>query len=357
MKILHFIYDHIKNPWLGGGGAIRVYEIYKRLSEKGYKITVVSGNFTKAKDYNVNENFEYRFIGYDKNYILSTFSYAFKAFKYLIENFKEYDIIIEDFAPWNPIFTYKLQDKKPVILQMQNYLGKMIMKKYKITGAPFYLIEKKYPHKFNNIMVVSEILNEKFKTKGKVISNGVDFVDEELKIGQYILFLGRLDINQKGLDLIIEVFKRLENIKLVVAGDGKDKGTFLSKVKNISNIEYLGRVGGNKKLDVIKNAKFLVMPSRFEGQPIVALESASMGKALIVSDIPELRYVVENGFGVSFKSENSEDFKEKINYLWNNEDFILEMGKKGIEYAKNFTWDKIALEFENYLWDMIDFWR
>jgi len=70
------------------------------------------------------------------------------------------------------------------------------------------------------------------------------------------------------------------------------------------------------------------MPSRFEGQGIVALESASMGKPVIVSDIPGLRYVVENGFGISFKNEDIEDFKEKINYLWNNEDLILKMGKK-----------------------------
>ena len=55
MKILHFAYDHINNYWFGGGGAVRVYEIYKRLSEKGYKITVVSSGFPKAEDYKVNE--------------------------------------------------------------------------------------------------------------------------------------------------------------------------------------------------------------------------------------------------------------------------------------------------------------
>jgi glycosyltransferase involved in cell wall biosynthesis len=229
------------------------------------------------------------------------------------------------------------------------------LKKYNILGVPFFLLEKKYPRKFKNIITVSESLNEKFGLKGKVISNGVDFVDEELKIGQYVLFLGRLDINTKGLDLIIEVFKRLENIKLVVAGDGKDKDNFLRMIQNISNIEYIGRVVGKTKLDLIKNAKFLIMPSRFEGQGIVALESASMGKPVIVSDIPGLRYVVENGFGISFKNEDIEDFKEKINYLWNNEDLILKMGKKGIEYAKKFTWDKIASEFEDYLLRVLNY--
>uniref|UniRef100_UPI00260B984E glycosyltransferase family 4 protein n=1 Tax=Sulfurihydrogenibium sp. TaxID=2053621 RepID=UPI00260B984E len=146
-----------------------------------------------------------------------------------------------------------------------------------------------------------------------------------------------------GLDLLINA-----DIKypVVIAGKGKDE----DKLKNLkSNYKFIGFADEKTKLDLIKNAKFLVMPSRFEGQGIVALESASMGKPVIVSDIPELRYVVENGFGISFKNEDIEDFKEKIDYLWNNEGLILKMGKKGIEYAKQFTWDKIASEFEDYL--------
>jgi len=356
MKILHFAYDHINNYWFGGGVAVRAFEIYKRLSEKGHKVTVICGNYPGATDYKVNENFEFKFLGSSKNYVLSIFSYAYEGNKFLRKYFNDYDIVVEDFVPWYPIFSYRFQAEKPIVLQLQVFLGSYILKKYNILGVPFFLLEKKYPRKFKNIITVSESLNEKFGLKGKVISNGVDFVDEELKIGQYVLFSGRLDINQKGIDLIIEVFKRLENIKLVVAGDGKDKDNFLRMIQNISNIEYIGRVAGKTKLDLIKNAKFLIMPSRFEGQGIVALESASMGKPVIVSDIPELRYVVENGFGISFKNEDIEDFKEKISYLWNNEDLILKMGKKGIEYAKKFTWDKIASEFEDYLLRVLSYY-
>jgi len=345
MKILHFIYDHIKNPWVGGGGAVRVYEIYKRLSEKGHKITVISGNFPKAEDYRVNENFEYRFIGSDKNYILSTFSYAFKAYKFLRENFKDYHVIIEDFAPWNPIFTYKLQDKKPVILQIHHKTGTNILKRYNIFGLPFLFVENHYPKRFKNIISVSVQTLEKFNVSGTIIPNGIQFAldEKDLNIGNHILYVGRIDFFNKGLDLLINT-----DIKypVVIAGKGKDE----DKLKNLkSNYKYIGYADEKTKLDLIKNAKFLIMPSRFEGQGIVALESASMGKPVIVSDIPGLRYVVENGFGISFKNEDIEDFKEKINYLWNNEDLILKMGKKGIEYAKKFTWDKIASEFEDYL--------
>ncbi len=91
------------------------------------------------------------------------------------------------------------------------------------------------------------------------------------------------------------------------------------------------------------------MPSRFEGQGIVALEVAALGKPLIVSDIPELRYVVENGFGISFRSGDVKSLKQAIEYMLSNETLIIEMGKKGRQYARQFTWDRIAEEYERYL--------
>ena len=350
MKILHFIYDHINNPWLGGGGAVRVYEIYKRLSEKRHKITVISGDYPSAKDYKVNENFEYKFIGYKNNYVLSTFSYAYNAYKYLKENYKNYDIIVEDFAPWNPIFSYKFQEKKSVVLQIHQKTGKNILKKYNILELPFFLIENYYPKRFKNIISVSTQSLEKFNVKGKVISNGISFTmdEKDLKVGNYILFIGRIDFFHKGLDLLIDA-----NIEypIIIAGKGIDE----NKLKNLKdNYKYIGFVYGKKKINLIKNAKFLVMPSRFEGQGIVALESASMGKPLIVSDIPELKYVVENGFGISFNLNDMQDLKEKINFLWNNDSLILEMGRKGIDFAKNFTWDKIAQDYEKYLTTLLN---
>jgi hypothetical protein len=78
MKILHLIYDHIKNPWVAGGGAFRVYEIYRRFPEK-YEITVVCGRYPGAADYR-EDNIDYEFVGTDRNnYVLGTFCYAVKA--------------------------------------------------------------------------------------------------------------------------------------------------------------------------------------------------------------------------------------------------------------------------------------
>ena len=44
MKICHLIYDDVGNPWLGGGGALRAREIYRRLAER-HEITLITGRF------------------------------------------------------------------------------------------------------------------------------------------------------------------------------------------------------------------------------------------------------------------------------------------------------------------------
>ncbi len=359
MKILHLIYDHIKNPWVGGGGAVRAYEIYRRLSEKNHEITVVSGKYPNSKNYLVNDNFRYIFLGCDKNYILSTFIYAIKAMEFLKRNYKDYDIIIEDFAPWNPLFSYKLQRKTNVILQVHHVEGLNIIRRYAFFGLPFYVLEKLYPGGFQHVIVVSEATRKKLKLNCTIISNGVEVKDLETNFfdrfhfkDEFVFFLGRIDFYNKGLDLLIKAAEDIK-INLLISGKGKDEIKLRKIVQNSSYVHYLGFLDQIEKICLLKRSKIVIIPSRFEGQGIVALEAASLGKPIIVSDIPELRYVIENNFGIAFKKDNPEDLKRKIKYLWSNENLIKELGENGKRYAKNFTWDKIAERYENYLVNII----
>ncbi len=355
MKILHLIYDHVKNPWVGGGGAVRAWEIYRRLAKKGHSVTIVSGNYPDARDYS-QEGVNFKFVGSAKNYYISTFSYQWMARNYLWQNFSEYDLIVEDFAPWNPLFSYRLQDKVTVVLQVHQKEGINIFRRYFIFGLPFIAVESLYPKKFKNVITVSEICKKAFNlNNAEIISNGIpeEFLNIASTNGDYCLFMGRIDFYHKGIDIILKAFKNL-NIPLLIAGSGKDQKSLRKALKKIKNVQYIGRVVGNNKIEVIKNAKFLIMPSRYEAQGIVALESAALGKPLIVSDIPALNYVVENGFGISFKSEDAEDFKNKVLILWNNDELLQNLSKNARNYAKDFTWEKIAEQFENYLYRILN---
>jgi glycogen(starch) synthase len=104
LKILHLIYDHMNNPWVGGGGAVRAYELSKRLAQRGHSITVISGRYPGAKDYDEG-GLCYKFVGSDGNYVLSTFSYALQAARYVRRHGGDFDVVVEEYAPWNPVFS------------------------------------------------------------------------------------------------------------------------------------------------------------------------------------------------------------------------------------------------------------
>lgn len=352
MKILHLIYDHIGNPWVAGGGAFRVYEIYRRFPEK-YDITVVTGAYPGAESYTAG-NTRYIFLGtFRNNYVLSTFCYAARTANYVRAHAGEYDFVVEDFAPYNPVFSF-LQHKNAVI-QLHQREGVRHLKKYGPLGAPFFLIEKYYPRFFRNAVTISEMSRNKFGIKGRigVIPNGFDpaLMSHESQENDYILFLGRLHINQKGLDTLRDAMQMSEG-KLVIAGGGKDEDrarAIFSKVVKEGRLEFAGFVSGQVKADLLHKCLFLVSPSRYEGQPLTVIEAAACGKPVIVSDIPELKYAVDAGFGISFKTGDAKDLAGKMNFLLNNNSLRQEMGKKAREYARNFTWDKIAEEYEKYL--------
>jgi glycogen(starch) synthase len=352
LKILHLIYDHIGNPWVAGGGAFRVYEIYRRFPEK-YDITVVTGAYPGAESYTAG-NTRYIFLGtFRNNYVLSTFCYAYEAARYVKSHAGEYDVVVEDFAPYNPVFSFLWH--KNVVVQVHQREGFRHIKKYAVIGILFFLIEKYYHRLFRNAVTISEMSKKSFGLRGRVsvIPNGFDpaLMSRESEENNYILFLGRLHINQKGLDTLRDAMQMSEG-KLVIAGGGKDEQkcrSLFSKAVDAGRVEFAGVVSGRRKEDLLRKCLFMLVPSRYEGQPLTVIECAACGKPVIVSDIPELKYAVDAGFGLSFRMVDAKDLAEKMNFLLNNNSLRQEMGKKAREYVRNFTWDKIAIEYEKYL--------
>jgi glycosyltransferase involved in cell wall biosynthesis len=111
-------------------------------------------------------------------------------------------------------------------------------------------------------------------------------------------------------------------------------------------IEYAGFVTGEEKINLLSKAKLFVLPSRHESAPISILEAAACAKPVIVSDIPELGFVSESGFGLSFRSGSMDGLAANIDLLLREAETRADMGRKGREYAGQFLWDRLAREFE-----------
>lgn len=140
-----------------------------------------------------------------------------------------------------------------------------------------------------------------------------------------LLFVGRLD-RQKGLDLFLDVYDKmkLENIHLYVIGTSVLDDNLPKSTKYVT---YLGWVD-NKDIDEYYQAcDAVIMPSRWEGFGLVAIEAMKNSKAVIVSNrgaLPELikedftGYIFNIDDEISLKNRLLNLDKEKINILGKN---------------------------------------
>lgn len=126
----------------------------------------------------------------------------------------------------------------------------------------------------------------------------------------------------------MNIWNRLENIPLVVMGDGPLASTFKKWSSDRKNILFLGYVPHDICLSIVKKSEFVVFPSIwYEGCSMVEIETESLGKCLIATDLGFSSEAIENeknGYKVALG--DVEAFVRSITKLWNNPLKISEMG-------------------------------
>jgi len=140
--------------------------------------------------------------------------------------------------------------------------------------------------------------------------------------------------------------------KFVVAGklDFENPTTISEKTYeslNKSEIEFLGEVPHEKMNNLYKKATIFVLPSYREGLPQAALEAASTGMPLILTDVPGCREcVTEHVNGYLIREKDSNDLIAKMEKFILNPEIIRPMSmssRKIIE--KRFSLNRIAQEY------------
>lgn len=135
----------------------------------------------------------------------------------------------------------------------------------------------------------SRAVRRLMQIEGSIVYPGIEqgLYDATKKRGDFFLCFNRV-MAIKGTDTAINLANSL-GIKLVVAGhDGHfaDQG-FVQMIKQMKgpNIEYLGEVSWEKKLELLQTAKALIFPFRWlESFSIITVEALLCGCPVICSD-------------------------------------------------------------------------
>jgi len=353
MRLLHLIYDHPDNPWVGGGGAVRAIEVSKRLAARGHEITMVCGAFPGARAHE-SHGINFRFVGNPSGYKRSTFSYAFAAAGIIRHESRNFDVVVEDYAPWNPALSFALS-KPPAILHVNHREGMNIIRRYGVLGLPFTLVEEFYPRMFSHVTALSEETRRKIKKPDALVLpagiSDASLVETPVPASgrePFVLYLGRLEIYNKGLDTLMDAMRAGTDLKLVLAGRGRDEDKIRQMAQGL-DVEFAGFVSDEEKLRLLDSATAFVLPSRFEGWGIVVLEAAARGTPVVVSDLPELAYATKGGYGLSFPVGDSGALAGELKRLAGDTALRDALGRRARQEAALYTWERITEEFIEYL--------
>ena len=129
---------------------------------------------------------------------------------------------------------------------------------------------------------------------------------------QYFLYFGRLS-REKGIMTLIKAVEGTD-IQLSIVGSGPCKEEIERYITehSIKNVKLLGFMSGQELIDVVGNARAVVLPSEwYENGPYSAIEALQLGRPIIGSKIGGIPELVD-GNGVTFQHGNVEELRQRL---------------------------------------------
>ena len=363
MRICHLIYDDVDNPWLGGGGAVRARQIYRRLADR-HEITLVTGAFPGAEPVRQVDGLRLLRVGSPRSYAISRLTWASRAVAALRR--LDWDVWVNEFSAYAPL-RVPAPVRRRGLLFFQHFMGRHAVIKRPLAGWAALLAERRVLHAYPRILTVSPSLQERVRRQVGAavpvdcVCNGVDdgYFASSAAEEPYLLYLGRIDVHTKGIDTLLEAFARVAperpGLVLKIAGGGeKSQVRRLEKLVARTGlgprVELLGRVSETDKRQLLAASLFFCMPSRYEGWGMTAVEAGASARAVVAADIDGLRdAVLDNVTGLLVPSGNGEALAAAMRRLLDDPGLRRSLGEQGREHSRRFGWDELARRQEEVL--------
>ncbi len=199
--------------------------------------------------------------------------------------------------------------------------------------------------------------------KIKVIYNGIDFrlfnqktngdaIREKFNLQNYkvLLFVGRFHI-RKGVHYLLFAFRNIAkeypDVKLLLIGGTGDHKQELIKTINDFDINrqtiFLGKINSSLS-EYYAAADIVIVPSTYEGFPLVVLEAMASSKIVIASNVGGVEEIIKDGEnGFIFTSGDVTELTEKIRATIENKNPTIIKNIR--QTIKDFDWKQITEEY------------
>ncbi|MCK4303910.1 MAG: glycosyltransferase family 4 protein [Candidatus Eisenbacteria sp.] len=352
-------YRDIRHPEFGGAEVI-IYEIFRRLAAQGHRVSFVTGHWPGAPREEVIEGMRIHRGGnqYNFNFL------APKMLKQLLVR-EQVDLVIEDINKI-PFFSPLFQRRAPVLGIVPHLFGTTVFQQALLPLALYvYFYERFIPLVYRNcrFSVLSDTTRQDLARRGiarqriRIIRAGIDHayyqpLQREGKTPQpVILYLGRLK-KYKRIDLVIEalpaILKRVPQAEYWIVGEGDYRGQLEAQVRARGlgdHVRFLGFQSGQAKIETLRQVRVLAYTSPKEGWGLSVIEGGALGIPSVASDSPGLRESVRHGeTGFLVRHGDVPALAEKITLLLEDDELWWRMGRRGMEWAAEFNWERMAEE-------------
>jgi glycosyltransferase involved in cell wall biosynthesis len=159
---------------------------------------------------------------------------------------------------------------------------------------------------------------------------------------QYAVFAGRLSA-EKRVDNLLHAWERSNShFPLLILGDGPERPGLeeAARHRNLSGIDFKGRVPRAQVIEIVRKARFLVFPSElYENFPVAIVEAFACGTSVVCSRMGAMQEIVSDGStGLLFAPGQVDDLAEKMDWAWAHPDQMNKMGRQARrEYETKYT--------------------
>ena len=170
-----------------------------------------------------------------------------------------------------------------------------------------------------------------------------------------LLFVGRLNMQHKGLDYLVliikEVLKVYSDVELTIVGDGPDRDALKSLISDNnleSNIKLIGQSSNVKKY--YQESNIVLVPSRWEGFGVVLIEAMACGTPVIAYENKGPNEIISNYIdGILIKQYNVKEFSNAIIQLFSDAECWEKMSENAYQKACKFSAEKTVEHFIDYI--------
>lgn len=166
---------------------------------------------------------------------------------------------------------------------------------------------------------------------------------------------------QKGHTYLIKSAQRVVReygpVNFLLVGEGPLEQQLRQQVEDLALRQYFHFIGYKQEVNPYLEAMDIgVMPSRWEGFPLVLLEFMAMGIPTVLNSLPCFREVIvdgESGLIASLEEENS--FADHILELLYDPDMAFRMGQRALERVRSqFSIQRLACDMMDLYDKLLD---